>query len=276
MTRRIHRSRVLEKNLAERKANLSTIKTVLATGATSPEASKALKGMLKEAKKLKRQTARDLAELEAFGQGPYTACVPIYTKAGIKFSMCHGESNTPLMKARHGSFTIDGVNKDGEIVATLLANADNPTTHDYHVGWVSVDEEYQSQKIGTALYEAAAAEVCYRKGTLKSDFLRSEFSEGFWAKQTKKGRAKCLSSYNRTVGYGNYYDDPWEALTSEQKKAQEKRGIKRPFFAKEWDRGDWSNERGWDCQQYELKTSGRDSVCALKTLDLRGLKKKRR
>ncbi len=284
--RRIHRSRALEKNLAERKANKATIQKVLAStapmgpaGKLTPEARKSLKAMLKEAKKLKRETAREMRDLAALGQAPYTACVPIYTKAGVKFSMCQaGDADIPMRKVRQGSFEIHGVTKDGEIVANLLALTDTPTSPEYHVAWVWVDEDYQSRKIGTALYEAAAAETCYRKGTLKSDFLRSEFSEGFWVKQAKKGRAKCLSSYNRTVGYENYFEGPWDALSQERKDEHERRGIQHPLGWKEWNRGDgWTATPlpGWSCAQYELKTSGADSVC-LKTLDLRGLKKKRR
>lgn len=47
------------------------------------------------------------------------------------------------------------------------------------------------QGVGTRLYEAAAQFACGRGRQLSSDTKRSRFSEGFWAKQAKKGRATC-------------------------------------------------------------------------------------
>lgn len=48
--------------------------------------------------------------------------------------------------------------------------------------------------VGTRLYEAAAHVACSSGRTLTSDDKRSRFSEGFWKKQAKKGRATCDAS----------------------------------------------------------------------------------
>ena len=52
--------------------------------------------------------------------------------------------------------------------------------------------------IGTKLYEAAARVACRRfRLPLASDTARSSFSEGFWQKQVRKGRASCLATATR-------------------------------------------------------------------------------
>lgn len=48
--------------------------------------------------------------------------------------------------------------------------------------------------VGTRMYEAAAQVACASGQVLVSDDKRSRFSEGFWKKQAKKGRATCDAS----------------------------------------------------------------------------------
>lgn len=50
----------------------------------------------------------------------------------------------------------------------------------------------QRMGYGTCLYEAAAKYVCGKGRQLFSDTERSVDSDGFWAKQARKGRAQCV------------------------------------------------------------------------------------
>lgn len=47
--------------------------------------------------------------------------------------------------------------------------------------------------IGTKMYEHAAKLACRARAPLASDATRTKYSEGFWAKQAKKGRATCVA-----------------------------------------------------------------------------------
>jgi GNAT superfamily N-acetyltransferase len=58
---------------------------------------------------------------------------------------------------------------------------------------IAVNLEERRHKIGTRLYERAAKLVCERHAVpLASDTYRSAYSDGFWQKQVRKGRATCL------------------------------------------------------------------------------------
>jgi len=46
--------------------------------------------------------------------------------------------------------------------------------------------------IGTKLYEAAARSACRKGVPLMSDNRRTKYSQGFWEKQSRKGRATCV------------------------------------------------------------------------------------
>lgn len=48
--------------------------------------------------------------------------------------------------------------------------------------------------VGTRMYEKAAAIACEHRARLISDRGRTVASQGFWAKQTRKGRARCVPS----------------------------------------------------------------------------------
>lgn len=47
--------------------------------------------------------------------------------------------------------------------------------------------------VGTKLYERAARVACSNRAPLASDTRRTRYSEGFWAKQARKGRAMCVT-----------------------------------------------------------------------------------
>lgn len=64
---------------------------------------------------------------------------------------------------------------------------------------VSYAEVTQPGKgLGTWLYTAAAQFACKHGAQLTSDDKRSRFSEGFWKKQARKGRATCDASQRGT------------------------------------------------------------------------------
>jgi len=60
------------------------------------------------------------------------------------------------------------------------------------VGFVAVAPKYREKRWGTRLYEEALRESCATGKPLSSDTQRSEFSEAFWRKQERKGRARCI------------------------------------------------------------------------------------
>ncbi len=69
-------------------------------------------------------------------------------------------------------------------------------------GLVEVDPSARRCKLGTKLYMAAADYACREGLEMVSDVYRTEFSEGFWDKQRKRGRAACVT------GAGGFRLDP--------------------------------------------------------------------
>lgn len=65
---------------------------------------------------------------------------------------------------------------------------------EFTIGLIHVHKDYRRCGIGTKLYEMVAQGACDLGARLTSDQYRSEASEGFWAKQVKKGRARCIKS----------------------------------------------------------------------------------
>lgn len=64
---------------------------------------------------------------------------------------------------------------------------------------VEVDALARRSQIGTRLYETAAKMACERyDAPLVSDIYRSAYSDGFWQKQVRKGRATCLAASDHT------------------------------------------------------------------------------
>jgi len=53
--------------------------------------------------------------------------------------------------------------------------------------------------IGTKLYEKGARAACRMGRPLASDSSRTRFSQGFWEKQAKKGRATCVPGTGRAT-----------------------------------------------------------------------------
>lgn len=94
--------------------------------------------------------------------------------------------------------------------------------------------------IGTKLYEYMQDLACKHRLRLASDTERTRFSEGFWTKQVRKGRAQCRPMKHRSRGATRLNDDMKDS-------------------------GGY-----WDCYQYEMK-----NVCPTDR-SLAGRRKKRR
>lgn len=77
----------------------------------------------------------------------------------------------------------------------LLGEAElTPRGDKLEVSFIETNEDYRRCGVGTRLYQAALAEACQRGLRLASDTTRTPMSEGFWAKQVRKGRASCTST----------------------------------------------------------------------------------
>jgi hypothetical protein len=61
-------------------------------------------------------------------------------------------------------------------------------------GMIRVVRRLKRCGVGTKLYEAAATWGCAKGLMLTSDRLRSAYSDGFWQKQVRKGRATCVKA----------------------------------------------------------------------------------
>jgi GNAT superfamily N-acetyltransferase len=70
----------------------------------------------------------------------------------------------------------------------------------YTVGGVAVAPRFQRQGLATRLYEEAALEACRRRGRLASTARNpGAFSNEFWEKQLRKGRADALLQKTGTL-----------------------------------------------------------------------------
>lgn len=126
------------------------------------------------------------------------------------------------------------------------------------VGFIKVEDAYLKKRWGTRLYELALAESCRTGKPLSSDNLRSEFSEAFWRKQQRKGRAKCLP------GRADYWSTPRveleEKLDRGEITASEYRRLTDNLPEPERDQ---NNNRVWPCGRFEIS----EDPCATFSLD---------
>lgn len=78
----------------------------------------------------------------------------------------------------------------------------------YRVTEIEVTGPGPRSGAGTAMYEEALAAACEANALLLSSAHRSVFSEAFWRKQVKKGRARCRRPNPRAKWGANYYGSP--------------------------------------------------------------------
>jgi hypothetical protein len=62
-----------------------------------------------------------------------------------------------------------------------------------------IEVDVQRCGVGTALYTKLAQFACSEGKTMRSDSARSAAAEGFWRKQVRKGRARCVPGKGRRV-----------------------------------------------------------------------------
>lgn len=99
---------------------------------------------------------------------------------------------------------------------------------------IDVDLAHLGKGIGTRLYEMLLNDACDAGAPLTSSNMRSVFSEAFWRKQARKGRAVCLYK-----GSGELYQTPVASL--------------RQFFFNECRKERWDAAWAEDCSRRKLK-----------------------
>lgn len=97
----------------------------------------------------------------------------------------HGHGWRKLPSAADFEMSIDGRHV-GRLMTSVQGKALEVTS-------IAIDDPDQRRcGLGTKLYEAAAKWGCTHDLKLTSDVLRSVDSQGFWEKQARKGRARCM------------------------------------------------------------------------------------
>lgn len=131
-----------------------------------------------------------------------------------------------------------------------------------------------SKGYGTMLYEAGLRLACEEQRAYSSSSMRSVFSESFWGKQARKGRAACVP------GEGTYYRLPLDADLEE---AYLDGRISEETFSAIMERAeallaqrvdDAVGEKVWPCKRYLIPAGQTCSIDSLK--GLRGRKAARR
>lgn len=77
------------------------------------------------------------------------------------------------------------------------------------VSYAHVEPEMQHCGIGTKLYEHAVKVACDYQKPLASDDARTRYSEAFWQKQERKGRARCVREPDPDLDIGVQLDEEW-------------------------------------------------------------------
>lgn len=110
------------------------------------------------------------------------------------------------------------------------------------------DPKLRRAKLGTKLYEKALELTCREGLRLGSSSMRSEFSEAFWRKQVRKGRARCEGG--KGVGPGSYYRIPRAELLELGLQDSEVREATRKLPKP---KRDAQGEGFWRCPRYVIK-----------------------
>lgn len=154
--------------------------------------------------------------------------------------------------------------RPGERVYTARGGKAHLTTRVYDTEWVAdqamVDFPLRRKGLITRLYEVAAEDACHHGARLVSSIERSPFSEAFWRKQKRKGRARCLApnKTSRNVWRGpvldleyhlaQKYRDPVYGEPDYERAAKEMKKLKLP-------KSRWNQEIGghWRCLRWGFK-----------------------
>lgn len=84
---------------------------------------------------------------------------------------------------------------------------------------IEVDASIQRCGVATRLYEILAQVACDTGRKLASDTMRSDASEGFWVKQARKGRARCVPGAGERIrdDFTSDTKNPWPCEYYEMK-----------------------------------------------------------
>lgn len=111
------------------------------------------------------------------------------------------------------------------------------------VSHVDVLPGSRRERLGTTLYETAAALACAEGRPLVSDKHRSHFAESFWIKQKSKARATCVR------GKGQVFNSPLLAMTRSLRTADKnalEESLPRPRTSVA------TGAEYWPCLRYEV------------------------
>jgi hypothetical protein len=106
--------------------------------------------------------------------------------AGLRYRTCVFDSETSIRVYRP---------HDPHPIASITLNP--RSEHGVKVGLVHLHGAEPRQRVGTTLYELAAAIACRMGKPLVSDDLRSPYAEAFWRKQARLRRAVCATKAQR-------------------------------------------------------------------------------
>jgi len=161
----------------------------------------------------------------------------------------------------------------------------DPRSPSYKVGWAEVvnidydelskpeEERTKPSGLGTRLYERALRAVCDvgKAYSITSDTTRSEFSEAFWRKQVRKGRAKCVGDGSQSAYFRAPLVDARQAFDKlKDGEAKFERFYNRLPHPQDDERG----YRRWSCDYYEMLCAKRPD--SLDGLRIKSAKPKRR
>ena len=174
--------------------------------------------------------------------------------AGMKFKACDDRYAVEVVardsRDRYaGALTLSKEKRDGQQVLV--------------VDQVEVVPEFRKKRLGTKMYEWAARIACRLAGRpLTSSTQRSEWSESFWQKQQRKGRAACASTGTwRDGGAGKYWLGPRADMASRlEPEAFDRLMEQLPKPA----RDPVYNEPYWPCERYVLTCPAPRSLAGLR------------
>lgn len=189
------------------------------------------------------------------------ACKPLgKDQSGVGFRACEDQHAIEIVA--HG--LVEGPSGErGEYAGTLSLKKQKVLGQDLLVvNEIEVVPKYRKHRLGTRMYEWAAKIACRLGVRLSSSHYRSEFSESFWRKQERKGRASCVATGNVREGQpGRYYagpriavansvdDDTFERIMSHLPKPE-----RDAIYGQEY----------WPCHRYEVPCPAPRSLAGVK------------
>jgi hypothetical protein len=173
----------------------------------------------KKPKKLKRPTKGSTITIAKEKREFTEALKKANDSKGKRCKVLAKEKGYTISECNAG-FSFKAYDKLGKEIGRLDLTATG--NDEYKVSWSGTHESTRGERVGTALYEAAAEAMCKSGKVLTSDTTRSRYSEKFWAKQATKGRATCVGgddgdddSMSREQAYEEVYNNYLSEAESE-------------------------------------------------------------